>query len=287
MRNERLEAWATGLLWLQILRSYPDLHREALVEACGAAATICLDPADLMSGDHADVIAVARTTLPELSVTEGYAVLAETYGAQPNPLTALEEPLVRRLTKPIPRGTVLDAGCGNGRHARHLAHHRVIGVDISEDMLIRARSEFPAHDWRSGDLRALPVEDNSVDWALSSLAMSHIPRVSPAVGELARVVRDGGIVIVTDIHPMAAAIGGHLVVPQPDGSTGLVRTHLHSLAEYEDAFQAHELRVQERHELTYTEHALRTFELPQMRDLVSASLVGWPGVAVWKLSVGP
>lgn len=100
--------------------------------------------------------------------------------------------------------TALDVGCGAGRTAIALAAHvdRVTGVDISEGMLDAARAlavdtpNLNFHLNTRDDLSAF--EDNSVDIVYSSLVVQHLP---PALalsmlGDMARVVRPGGVVAV-------------------------------------------------------------------------------------------
>jgi ubiquinone/menaquinone biosynthesis C-methylase UbiE len=69
----------------------------------------------------------------------------------------------------LPAGPALDAACGTGRHARHLAElgHTVLGVDASAGMLAAARTNVPSGDFRQGDLTQLPVPGQPSDiWTL-------------------------------------------------------------------------------------------------------------------------
>lgn len=95
----------------------------------------------------------------ETDVVSGYARWASTYDAAPNPLVFAEEPAVRALVDALPCGRALDAACGTGRHAKHLAArgHDVIGIDATPEMLALARVAVPSADFRPGDLGALPL----------------------------------------------------------------------------------------------------------------------------------
>lgn len=108
----------------------------------------------------------------------------------------------------FPEGLVLDAACGTGRHAGYLAAagHEVIGVDASEEMVRRARAKHPRLDFRRGELAALPVADDAVSAAVCALALSHLPELTTAVGELARVLRPGGQLVISNPHPFATGI---------------------------------------------------------------------------------
>lgn len=151
-----------------------------------------------------------RRDLPERDVADGYEGWAASYDEPGNDTVALEEPLVRGLLDTLPPGPVLDAACGTGRHAAHLAAagREVVGVDSSDSMLTIARRRLPGVDLRMGDLAALPLEDASVAGAVCALALSHEPVLGPAVAELGRVLRPGGRLIVSNPHPLATGILG-------------------------------------------------------------------------------
>src|SRR3954471_6790276 len=100
----------------------------------------------------------------EHDVDEGYTEWSKTYDA-PNPAIEAEEPIVRAILAELPLGDALDAACGTGRHAQHLAAlgHRVIGVDGTAAMLAVARAKLPEVDLREGRLESLPLDDETVD----------------------------------------------------------------------------------------------------------------------------
>jgi SAM-dependent methyltransferase len=110
-----------------------------------------------------------------------------------------------------PGMTVLDLGCGEGRHAfeayRRGAH--VVAVDWGRSEVettkrwlgaIAAAGEAPEgarYEVVRGDLTALPFPDASVDRVIASEVLEHIPDDAAAFAEIARVVRPGGRVAVT------------------------------------------------------------------------------------------
>jgi ubiquinone/menaquinone biosynthesis C-methylase UbiE len=103
--------------------------------------------------------------LPAVETGPGYAAWAESYDEPGNKTIRLEEGVV-------------------------------IGVDSSAQMLERAAAKVPGATFVLGDLDRLPLEDRAVDAAVCALALSHLPDLRPAVGELARVLRPGGRLIV-------------------------------------------------------------------------------------------
>jgi SAM-dependent methyltransferase len=100
-----------------------------------------------------------------------------------------------------PTDHVLDIGCGVGRLTRALAARaeRVVGLDVSGEMLARARdlnAELPNVEWVQGDGESLqPVGDGSIDVCFSHVVFQHIPDPEVTlgyVGEMGRVLRPGG-----------------------------------------------------------------------------------------------
>jgi SAM-dependent methyltransferase len=226
----------------------------------------------------------APLATPEYDMTEGYALWAETYD-QPLRLFPLEHPVMRALLDPLPASLVLDAACGTGRYSDYLAGrgHRVIGVDRSAAMLAKARAKLPEADFREGDLEALPLASASVDAAVCALALVHLPAVGKAMAELARVVRPGGRVIVSDVHPFLVVLGWQAQFQTAGGGAGFMRLHPHLPSEYCAAFAACGLRLRGCHEPRLTAEAAATPAAARLPDANRAAWVGLPGVLIWDL----
>jgi SAM-dependent methyltransferase len=221
---------------------------------------------------------------PEYDLVEGYRLWAETYDQRLR-LFPLEEPIMHRLLGALPRSTVLDAACGTGRYAAYLAErgHKVIGVDGSPDMLGRARQKLPDGDFREGDLNDLPAEDGSADAAICTLSLVHLETIDKAVAELARVVRRGGPVIISDVHPFLILIGWQAQFRTADGDTGFMRIYPHLTADYCGAFAAAGLRVVNCFEPRLTAEAAMTPTRDRLPEATLAAYVGLPGVIIWQL----
>jgi ubiquinone/menaquinone biosynthesis C-methylase UbiE len=88
-----------------------------------------------------------------------------------------------------PVNDVLDLGTGTGSGAaivvRRFPDARVVGVDLSEEMLERARVNVPGAEFRRADASSLPFPDESFD------LVSHANMI-PFFDEVARVLRPGG-----------------------------------------------------------------------------------------------
>jgi SAM-dependent methyltransferase len=160
--------------------------------------------------------------------TRRYATLAR------GPLRWVYRGLARDLAPAVPRGaTVLDVGTGPGlllaELARRHADIKVIGVDISADMVAAARATLAAYESRAavhiGDAARLPLADRSVDLVVSSLSAHHWADRAAAVPELARVLRPGGQAYIYDFRSgpfdalVAVARGRSLFTGRPPQRT--------------------------------------------------------------------
>jgi ubiquinone/menaquinone biosynthesis C-methylase UbiE len=114
------------------------------------------------------------------------------------------------LTPPpgLPRGRALDAGCGTGFQARLLHHlgYATHGVDISARLLAVAAGRLPGVAFTRASIEALPYADASFQ-AVSCCGsvLSFVEQPAPALAELARVLRPGGLLFLECEHKSHAA----------------------------------------------------------------------------------
>jgi demethylmenaquinone methyltransferase/2-methoxy-6-polyprenyl-1,4-benzoquinol methylase len=95
----------------------------------------------------------------------------------------------------------LDVATGTGDLAVALraAGAEVVGCDFSEEMLERARRKEPSARFEWADALALPYEDDSFDAATVGFGARNFSDLDRGLGEMARVVRPGGRVVVLEI----------------------------------------------------------------------------------------
>ena len=141
-----------------------------------------------------------------MSVREGYDRWANIYDHDRNPLQALEEPYVREAVGEVRGLTVLDLGCGTGRHTVWLAQSgaNVTAVDFSEQMLAQARAKpgvenvrFVIHDLHE----PLSFAERSFDLVVSGLVLEHLRDLNPFFAEMHRVLKPGARAVASSMHP--------------------------------------------------------------------------------------
>lgn len=274
--------YVLGICGLALLRSAATRRFERV----GALATTMREVAGALEqppydGPHA---------LLRSSVSAGYAAWAETYDDVANAAIALEEPIIRRLLDDLPPGPVLDAACGTGRHAAylHAAGRAVVGVDASDDMLTRARAKLPPVPFHRGTLDRLPLRTASQAAAVCSLALCHVPDVEPCVADLARVLKPGGRLIVSDPHPIPTAILGWTAnFADASGSAWMIPEYPHFHSEYISAFATSGLTVRSCLEPRFTPERARARAKPGHAgsahpEAFVDALAGLPALTVWE-----
>jgi SAM-dependent methyltransferase len=169
-------------------------------------------------------------------VGAGYDTMADTWeswsaGVTDDPRRAWLDALLELL----PAGaSVLELGCGSGTaETRELARHaRLVGVDISEEQLRRARERVPEATFVQGDLTTVDFEPASLDAVVAFYVFNHVPRELLA-GVFARIhgwLRPGGhFLAALGAGDVEAWTGEWLGVPMffssfpPDTNTQLLR----------------------------------------------------------------
>ncbi len=114
--------------------------------------------------------------------------------------------IVAAIKKAKPK-KVLDAGCGRGFYVKIFTYlpfiKEIRGIDISEAYLSKARA-ITQSDKRvtltKASMYKLPFEDNYFDCVVCSEVLEHLEKDSDAVGELYRVLKPKGMLLVTVPH---------------------------------------------------------------------------------------
>ena len=103
-----------------------------------------------------------------------------------------------RWARRLVRGTVVDAGSGEGYGAAFLARRtRVIGLELDPGVTAHAAGRYPTVTFVRGDLCRLPLADGSVDGIVALQVVEHLHCPGEFVEACRRALRPGGRLIVS------------------------------------------------------------------------------------------
>lgn len=126
-----------------------------------------------------------------------YSVIAQTYTER-----HFEEDIfkdrVKRLLKLVGNnGVLLDAGCGPGGESKLMVDHgfKVVGIDITPEMIEIAKKKVPEANFKRMDMRTLDFGAEAFDGIWSARALIHIPKAEQVqtLVEWKRVLKPGGV----------------------------------------------------------------------------------------------
>ncbi|MBI1746973.1 MAG: class I SAM-dependent methyltransferase [Acidobacteria bacterium] len=214
-----------------------------------------------------------------LDVVEGYRLWADCYDDMRNPLILVEEPIVQEILGSYRNLRVLDAACGTGRHTAWLARHghRVTALDRSPAMLGKAKEKLQAErlaaDFQLGDIMHLPYGPNRFDMVLCALAINHVADVRGALTEFARVLSPGGLLVISDLHPMWAVLGVGAFFFHSQGA-GQVQTHARQLSDWIDSLRSVPLELLDLREPVIDEAVANAYPFPDMYEALRGLPIG-------------
>lgn len=147
------------------------------------------------------------------AIQSSYDRAAAAWDEGPGPLIyrPLADALIAHSPVPLQNRAVLDVGAGTGvvSAALERAGARPIAIDFAPRMLAQRRQERPPS--AAGDATRLPVRAAAVDGLASGFCFNHLPDPSSGFHEAQRVVRPGGVVLVSTFaaqppHPAKAIV---------------------------------------------------------------------------------
>ena len=96
---------------------------------------------------------------------------------------------------------LLDVGCGTGWYIEELSPllAAATGIDLSANMLSVARHRLPNAVLLQADARSLPFPSARFDVVLCTRVLSHLSRIEPAIQEMRRLLRPGGLLVVSNV----------------------------------------------------------------------------------------
>ena len=161
-------------------------------------------------------------------------------------------------------------------------------------MLAHARRKIPGAALGQALLPRLPFRDEAFDLVTCALALTHVRDLRPAVAELARLLRSDGVLVVSDVNPIAAATGGHAFFRREDDTRAVTRNEVHWPSRYIEAARAAGLIVERCVDVLVDDEILREFDVGDDPLEPLRAIEGFPFASVWVFrapetaqSVGP
>jgi ubiquinone/menaquinone biosynthesis C-methylase UbiE len=140
------------------------------------------------------------------SIRSEFTHQVDSFACNPVAVSAQTLDILVDLVPSDPAAEWLEVACGPGAISRALAGKvgQVSGVDLTPAMVEKARAEAAAAgidnvEFSVGDAAALQLKDASFDGAVNRFSFHHIPAPQRVLEEMARVVRPGGLVVVSDL----------------------------------------------------------------------------------------
>jgi SAM-dependent methyltransferase len=135
---------------------------------------------------------------------------------------APEWPALRALLPDLHGLAVLDLGCGFGwfcRWARQAGAREVLGIDVSERMLTRARAstDDAAITYAKADMERLDLAEAAFGLAYSSLALHYVERLDALMAKVHRALAPGASLVFSVEHPIYTAPSDPAWRPDADG----------------------------------------------------------------------
>jgi SAM-dependent methyltransferase len=179
---------------------------------------------------------------PIVDVREGYGAWVRTY--EQTVQDEMDLRLLERLTTvdwSSPR-SVLDLACGTGRVGAWLRRRGAMavidGVDLTPEMLDRARRLGVYRTLVVADVAATRLPSETYEFCTQSLADEHLPELGPLYREVARLTRPGGSFVLVGYHPQFLMAGMPTHFDRAPGEPVTIRSYVHLLSDHVKAARA-------------------------------------------------
>ncbi|HKY61728.1 MAG TPA: class I SAM-dependent methyltransferase [Gemmatimonadota bacterium] len=129
----------------------------------------------------------------------------------------------------------LDLACGTGRIGAWLRERSptdIDGVDMTPEMLERARRRGLYRTLRLADVTDTGLPDHAYDLCLQSLADEHLPDLDPLYEEVTRLTRPGGSFVIVGFHPQFLMAGVPTHFKRAPGNDVTIRSYVHLLSDH-------------------------------------------------------
>ncbi len=176
-----------------------------------------------------------RRGYPVVDAAAGYGAWAPSYDE--TVAEGLDRPLLPRLTSiawaKVERAA--DLACGTGRTGawlRQAGVRRIDGVDITPEMLSRARLRGAHDTLHLADLAATPLPSASYQLVTLVLADEHLAELGPVYREAARLLQPGHAFMLIGYHPFFLLNGLATHFHGADGAAVAIESYVHLFADH-------------------------------------------------------
>lgn len=178
-----------------------------------------------------------------MSIAKAYNDWSGSYDEVVNKTRDLDQFATRQTLAPYTFGHILEMGCGTGKNTAWLLEkaRSLTAFDFSEGMLARAREKIRSEkvQFRQADLTlSWPVEKGSADLITFNLILEHIADLDHIFREAAAVLRPGGKLFISELHPFKQYLGSKARF-QTENGTHELEVYGHHVSEFTGLAQQH------------------------------------------------
>jgi ubiquinone/menaquinone biosynthesis C-methylase UbiE len=180
----------------------------------------------------------------------------------------LEKPAMdNELPENFSGKSILSIGVGSGDEFTEILKRnpvRVVGIDISDELLKIAARKYPSVEFKEMDMSAMDFPDASFDFIYSSLAFHYAPDWDVLLAEIGRILKPGGTLLFSTHNPeywgLKPTTGNYT---NPRGIT--LTEHTATLpADIEITFYNHQSHESIREALEYSGFVVQSFLVPSV-----------------------
>jgi cytosine/adenosine deaminase-related metal-dependent hydrolase/ubiquinone/menaquinone biosynthesis C-methylase UbiE len=224
-----------------------------------------------------------------LSPADGYRLWAETYDLEPNPMLSLERRVLEALLPPVTDLDIVDLGCGTGRWLQALKRvgaRSLLGVDFSPEMLGLVKSKLgSAAKVICADCADVPLAAASADVLLCNFVLSYVEDARRFLEMASSVLRPGGSLFVTDVHPATAAALSWRRGVRSQGEFREIRTRVRTVNQVVSLCQKANLHVATLLEARFGDEERVVFERQGKKEYFDR-ISSFPAIYVLQLCAG-
>jgi len=183
-----------------------------------------------------------------MTIADAYSEWARHYDSDRNLTRDLDGEVTRTIVGSGPIPVLVEAGCGTGKNTAYYATvaGQVFALDFSPGMLDVARRTNVSSNVRfeQADLSAdWPCPSQSADLVCFNLVLEHIEDIAGVMQRAAGVLRPGGRIFVSELHPFKQYQGSQARFVNAEGIEIKVPAFRHDVSEYLDAGRSAGVRL--------------------------------------------